>query len=518
MITMPALYNPYAAARKCSMNIVFELIDISAAETAVPSATDECIISKLEQTHNRQTEVSKKYATLENDYWMLDGTFLLPDENTIQEEETGWWSDQLSSSTGSFSSPPALEFEWDTNHSSAGFVIYFDGASNEYAKRLRVRAYNSEGRQIKSKIVTAASCICEVDMAVENYRKISIEVLNTSKPFRRARISEVVFGFVKTFDNTNIISSTLDYSLSDTAESLPTSELTLTIDNSDAAWNMGNPKGIYAYLQQTQPLDVSIDIDGHSFSMGRFYFTKASAEDNAMTAKITANDKIYWLDKAKFYGGSDGEWTLEQAINNVIATSEIDMEISLPQALKTRLVRAALPADCTCRSAIQLLAQSACCTCYIARDGKLTFFDTLEYEWCGEELSLDRVMSNPKITVSEEINTVDLTVANPYVEGSDDKHYQTSCRVTGEPIKTESFENCTVNDGNAVSEWLLNILRRRLLYNVEERGNPALLLTDYVQVDDAYENGGFNDVMITRQKFSFDGSLKCELEGRAYSE
>ena len=511
MITMPSSFNPYAAARRCSMNVVFELIDVSAAEKAVSSTTDNCAISQIEQTHNRQTEISTKYATLENDYWELDGTFLLPDESNIKGYETGWWSGQLSSSAGSFSSEslPALEFEWDENHSSVGFVIYFDNASGEYAKRLRIRAYNAEGRQIKVKVVTATSCVCEVDMAVEDYRKIRIEVLNTSKPYRRARICEVVFGFVKTFDNTNIISSTLDYSLSDTAESLPTTEMTLTIDNSNAEWNMGNPKGIYAYLQQTQPLDIFLDIDGYSFSMGRFYFTKATAEDDAMTAKITANDKIYWLDKAKFYGGSDGEWTLEQAINIVLTASEVDLNVDIPQVLKTRLVRSTLPKDCTCRTAIQLLAQSARCTCYIARNGKLTFCNPLDYDWCGEELSLDRVMSHPKITVNEEINTIELTVSNPYAEGANDEHYQSSCRVSGEPIKTESFENCTASDGDSIAEWLLNILRRRLIYNVEERGNPALLLTDYVQVDDAYENGGFNDVMITRQKFTFDGSLKC---------
>ena len=118
---------------------------------------------------------------------------------------------------------------------------------------------------------------CELDVPVEHYRTITLEFLQTHAPFRRVRVTEVIFGLIKRFTQENTLSATLDYSFSPIGESFPTNELTLTIDNSDASWNMANPKGVYAYLQQTQPLDVSLTIGEDSVYMGRFYFTTASA-------------------------------------------------------------------------------------------------------------------------------------------------------------------------------------------------------------------------------------------------
>ena len=346
-----------------------------------------------------------------------------------------------------------------------------------------------------------AAVRCELDAPVEHYRTVTLEFLRTHEPFRRVRVTEVIFGLIKRFTQENTVSATLDYSFSPIGENLPTNELTLTIDNSDASWNMANPKGVYAYLQQTQPLDVSLTIGEDSVYMGRFYFTTASAEDNAMTAKITA---------IKFRLGSTGTWTLDQAVRTVLETAGMDIPISVSEELGTRVIRRALPKDCSCRDALRLLAQAAQCTCRMDRNGALVFFDALQLGTISGFLDLNRMEEPPRMKVASEVNTMELTVPNEYEEDTDETVYTASDRREGEPIQTAEYENAAAADGS-LAEWLLRFHKRRLSYAITERGDPAGEPADIRLVSDSY--GGQRNVLITRQKFTFDGGLCCETEG-----
>ena len=125
MQSVSPLYNPYADERWSNIRVVFELVDIDAAEDATPTVTSEAEISKLAQTHNRVVEMEKKLATLEQNYFLLDGSFELPDET--DNGEVGWWSGEISDSNGAINQ--VLEFNFTEPQSSIGFTIAFDEKS-----------------------------------------------------------------------------------------------------------------------------------------------------------------------------------------------------------------------------------------------------------------------------------------------------------------------------------------------------------------------------------------------------
>ena len=229
-----------------------------------------------------------------------------------------------------------------------------------------------------------------------------------------------------------------------------------------------------------------------------------------MTAKITANDRVYWLDSIKCRLGSTGTWTLEQAVRTVLETAGMDIPISVPEELGERVVRRALPKDCSCRDALRLLAQAAQCTCRMDRNGTLVFFDALQLGTVSGFLDLNRMKEPPRMKVASEINTVELTVPNEYEEDTDETVYTASDRREGEPVQTAECENAAAAD-DALAGWLLRFHKRRLSYIVTERGDPAKEPADIVSVSDSY--GGRQDVLITRLKFNYDGGLSCETEG-----
>lgn len=174
------------------------------------------------------------------------------------------------------------------------------------------------------------------------------------------------------------------------------------------------------------------------------------------------------------------------------------------------MVRRALPKDGSCRDALRLLAQAARCTCRMDRNGVLTFFDVLQLDTASGFLDLNRMEDPPRMTVASEINTVELTVPNEYEEDTEETVYTASDRREGEPVQTVEYENVAAADG-ALAEWLLRFHKRRLSYAITERGDPAGEPADIRLVSDSY--GGQRNVLITRQKFTFDGGLCCETEG-----
>lgn len=511
MLETTKVYDPYTDTRKCGILVTFEMVDIDAAETTTPSVTDECEMSKLHQTHNSLEGMAKKYAMLERDFWKLDGTFILPQKELVPYEQAGWWSEKISNENGVFDEHPVLIFEWSSEQSSVGFTLFFDDVANQYPTLFQITAYDENGLIIKRAIVENNSVKCEVNVPIENYRRVEFEMLQTSEPNRRVRLTEVIFGVIQRFNTSNVVSASVDYEFSPISESLPTSEFTLTIDNADASWNMANPKGVYAYLQQTQPLDVYFQINGESVFMGRYFFATASAEDDSMTAKITAYDKVYWLDSIKYRGGEDGTWTFEQAISTIIASSGLGLTYTMSDELAGREVMRSLPKECSCREAICHLAIAARCSVLLDRNANLVFFDPLIEARAVDSLDYDVMATMPKITVGEKINAVELTVNNEYTEK--ETVWSAVDSTSNEIPQVSEHSNPVSADGTATAEWLLEMLKRRISYSVTERGNPAREIGDSVIIYDAY--GGTRKAVVTKQSFNFDGGLSCNTEVNA---
>ncbi len=89
MIPMPESYAPYADIRRCGLQVTFEMVDVDAAETAETAVSDACEMAQITQTHDRTEHPSCRYASLEQDYWRLDGSFLLPGKKNCPRSRPG---------------------------------------------------------------------------------------------------------------------------------------------------------------------------------------------------------------------------------------------------------------------------------------------------------------------------------------------------------------------------------------------------------------------------------------------
>lgn len=310
-----SVWNPYADEITPNATVQFELIDVDAAEVASAAANVAGLsFTDITQTHDEITQNSLKLATLAPDQWKLDGTWILPRKEKTNGE-TGWWSSAQSNAAGNFTVNPTLTYTFNTPQSSDGFTIVFDTKAEEVAADFTVNTYDTSGTLIAGAAVSGNTDVIRiVECPSLNYSKVKVAFSRTAKPYRRVRVTEVVFGYLQQFTKDKIVNMKITWESALYMQNLATSKLSVTIDNSDKAYNVLNPEGIYKFLQQGQGINTMLALDGESINMGRYYFESATANDDALTATITAYDLLYRLDQGKCNIGATGTWTAAQAV------------------------------------------------------------------------------------------------------------------------------------------------------------------------------------------------------------
>ena len=126
--------------------------------------------------------MEKKLATLEQNYFLLDGSFELPDEN--DNGEVGWWSGEISDSNGQISQ--LLEFNFTEPQSSIGFTVVFDEKANEYATDFKIEVFDPSYSLVANDNIIGNTLSRYVsEMPVDGYKRVKITFTKTSLPFRR---------------------------------------------------------------------------------------------------------------------------------------------------------------------------------------------------------------------------------------------------------------------------------------------------------------------------------------------
>lgn len=505
--------NAYPDTRWIGLQFKFEFIDQKARQDATPSSSAQYGISQIRQVIDDVREYDTAYVGLDHNRWGLSRNFkLLPD--TITRAQTGWMGNTLSNASCRFTSYPYLEFSFTEPHSSIGFSIHFDEMTGSHATSFLVQTFNASGAVLTSKTVENHSALAIVNLLSPDYTRVRFTFYEMSRPYTRLRISEVMFGIVELFDPSSTASASLRYQIDPIAESLPSREAIIRIDNSDQRFNLINPNGIYAYLQQPQSFFVSLGVGDSKDTiemvpMGEFYFATASAEDSGLTAEICAYDWFYWLEKGKWLDTATGQWTLQQAVTAILANAGIKCDVVIPSAVRNIPIYH-VSEEMTNREALRQAVQAACCTAYFDLDSRLVIVN-LSQRTPVDILDSDNMTMPPKVSIESAVNTVQLTTHNP----STDEDVVYTAENLSSPdeltqLKTVTNHMVHTSKGQAVANWLLALCQGRVTYHTTERGNPATRLTDTVKIFDYF--GVNRSAVIISQDFTYNGGLSEESE------
>lgn len=504
-----AIYSP---SRKTAGKVVFQIVDTTAQADASDTVTGEATISKKDQVFNTNTDLSAKYATFENNYWKLDGSFVLPPKASEPGYEVGWWSAALCGADGTFGVPQVLTINFTTDHSSIGLTIYFDTQTNEYASDFTIQVYNSSNALIYSISVTGnllSKYILEHTIA--NYRKIVVTVTKWATGYRRARIAEVSFGVVYDYTGDDLITVNVLEEMDTLSSQVTSNELKYTLDNQDKRFNLINPVGVYPALQRKQKILPYIGVEKVDTSieyvpMGVFFLTEWKSDEGALTASFTARDILDIMAQDTYAGATFTAQTV-YAIAVVVLNAAGITNYYVDPALLGITVSGTI-GKVNYREAIQTVAIVGMAVVYSDRTGKV-IVKQLGNTASSEIIDFDNVYSPPEIKLNTLINTVYITISGvkyAYVDAS---------KPVGEQTLSVDATNTLITNTTIaanVAAWILTEYKKRFLYAINWRGNPALECGDIVTVEDDFSEN--KTVRITKQDITFAGYLGGKTSGK----
>lgn len=435
-----------------------------ASRTAKISSTNSGAITNINQIKDLKTELYK-YATCEDGFTMLDGTYeYLPDGNIPDDIQIGFISSELSGVDNSFQNVPKITYTWRGSVSFAGLRLYF--GEDNYATNIKVSAYFNGGL-ISSKDFSNSEAMADLRFSVSKCDKLEFEFSTANKPHRYLKISDIQI---------------LRY-----AES----------------W--------VEYLTKNQNISASIIIDGEKINVGakyQFYDLEQSGE--GLTVTITARDYMEHLDRQNYTQGRNGTTTLNTMLESVLNNTGITINYG-NSSLSGTIVSRATPKDTSKRAAIHYLTQAAKSTCFLDRNRVLQVkpFDT--GNTFVDATNMDNIYRPDIFRMSDYVNMIRLSVPNPYIDPEPEPERYHG----GSGYYYREIENSCVYTGNgqAVADWLLRQFKKRVYFEMETRGNPALELGDTIQVE--LEDGTVYLAVIFEQTFEYDGGLKATVKAIA---
>lgn len=306
--------------------------------------------------------VTQLYATLEQDFSKVDGTmYFLPPE----DEGYSYYNQGMV--TADFSESVKITFDGNVADIK-GLTIYFGEC---YPTSFTVTSDNGTVTYSNA----AEEFVTEDTFDAITYLIITPLVMVNGDG--RMRIYQFTCGISNTFSNKNVKSFTYKDYVSSICESLPSQDMTLTVDNQDLYYNPDNPASAVAYMEQGQTMKVRFgyDVDG----LGTIewvkdiitYLKSWSATDTE--AKFTMVDVLDWKMTGTYYKGvyhADGITLYDLAID-VLTDAGIEAdEYIVDPYLKDVTVYNPVPAV-KHSEALQIISNAGRCVLSTDRDGKI---------------------------------------------------------------------------------------------------------------------------------------------------
>ena len=555
---------------KTICSVVYGAYDVTAKNMASVTSNSEQSFAPPTQTLDA-IDNWDKYTDLELNNWVLDGSVkLFP--NSPTGKPWGWWSLELSNSSGEFTTNPTLTYTWNENHSSIGVTI----RANNPLKEIKLYWYNSGNTLIDSYTYTNSDLTLDtfsIEHGVTNYQKLVIEFVRTI-PYHYIKVQDILFGNEYIWDD-EIIDLSVEESLDEKMQRLVSKQTTIKLGNIDNTYNKYNPNNKLQYFQEGQVIQVfntaELSTGLEQVPLGQFYLTSWGSPTE-YTVEFKGNDLLYKLNDLYYYSKMYTNATVKTIVDDLLSSYASSIQYNVANNIKNVQLTGFIPII-SYREALQHIAFSAGGVCYVDRNGVLQIkridttvgtVDTIDFTKKAQSLDQQAEKYN-SVTVTcysynvgettelfkgavtgDQILTFSNPASNISVSGTYTSYtaYANCIKIVGasgtititgkpytiseQPITAYVSQDTSVgitkknmpvdsvyligNQTTAtyVATWLLNWLQNDITNEFKWLGNPAIEIGDYVTLEVA-ENLT-KKTLIHKNKFKYNGALTEESE------
>lgn len=296
-------------ARRVLLRAVIDIISPDIVFQA-GSTSGQIAWSNLRQLYDKVFDNPTKYATLERDRWILDGTWLpLPDSPAQAEGQMGYIGNVLSGADGTFATPPWVELRFSGVSVLQACSVYFPGNAYDGVPEDFTVEVKQGGTAYHTRTYTGNTedHVALEGFTVNNPDAIRVTVTKWSRPSRRMRVVEIVPGVYETWDGGMIAEFNIKQQGNIAATALPYGTCTLKIDNLSRRFEPRSKNGIFQSIEERQGIDVSLGVrlaDGTDEykRLGIYYQYSGGWQtgDNGLTMQWTLVDIIGLLANREF--------------------------------------------------------------------------------------------------------------------------------------------------------------------------------------------------------------------------
>lgn len=433
-----------------------------ATKNANVTCTNAGSITILNQVKDLNTKLYK-YATCEEDFVKLDGTYrYLPNDYVNRNTQVGFINNELSDENGNFINIPTITYTWNTPINFSGLRVFF--GDDSYATDVTVKLYRNNTLIETMRNVENEDTVLDIDLGALECTKAVLYFNSVNKPYRYLKIADI--------------------------QVLRTAE----------SW--------VSYLTKGRNIRADIIIDGERVNVGNNYtFHNLEQSNYELTANIIAKDYIAKLDRQHCPAGSNTTITLNEALTNILNNSGITIKYG-SNSLPGTKVRNTQPKDTSKRAGIHYFTQAAMGTCFLDRNKILHVTELNPTKSYVDRIDMDNVYKSNIVRMNEYISMIRLTSHNTYVDPEPpEEHYNAGSGQNYREIENDCIYS---NNGLNVAKWLLKQAERRVYFEMETRGNPAVELGDTIKIKT--RDGTIYFAVVFYQKFEYGGGLKSTIK------
>lgn len=311
------------------------LIEIVAPDITYGAATSNSMsqYSDVSLLHDGDFSAPARFATLERNRWLLDGSFdLLPDSPPAA---IPFMTAAVSGDDGTFETPVTLEQPISNVTVLQALSVYFssdpvDGIPEDFTVDVM-----QGGTAYATKEVTGnSSALVQMQgFTVNNPDAIRITVRKMTLPGRRFRAVEVYPGLYENWSSGNVSSFSVVQQANFSCLALPYGACSLSMDNQDRRFEPRNRQGIFKSIEERQGIAVSVGVqleDGTEElkPLGVFYQFSGGWKtgDNGITMRWDLVDIVGLLANREFIAPDTLPTTLEGWAAALVAQLGINFE------------------------------------------------------------------------------------------------------------------------------------------------------------------------------------------------
>lgn len=409
-------------SRRMLVKAIIDIIDPDIVYGDVLSESQSKYI-RANELYDKNFDNPPKYATLENNRWLLDGSWsIYPDAVSDCRPGIAYASGALSGEDGYFAVPQYVEMRFSGVSILQACSVYFpdneyDGVPEDFSVEVKqggIAYYRKEFKGNTSPIVFADG------FEVNTPDAIRVTVTKWSMPSRRMRVVEIVPGLYEEWGGDMLAAFSLKHQGDISCVSLPYGTCVIKIDNQSRRFEPRKKDGIFRSIEDRQGIDVAMacrlpDGSDEYKRLGIFYQNSGGwrTGDNGLTIQWTLVDIVGLLANREFIPPEELPETLDGWISAIVSQLGVNFDghyvVDPDYANKSATVRDR--SDVTGKKCGDILRYVCMATGTWPRADAETGYLAAEPLWDqGSKITLDNLTSYPTLKANSDLSSIIFTI------------------------------------------------------------------------------------------------------------